>query len=197
MKRVLPELPYPINSLEPYISQQTLEYHHGKHHRAYVARLNELIEGTEYDPMSLEDIVRKATGPLYNNAAQHWNHSLLWQCIKPGGGGEPNGALGAAVKARWGNFAAFRTALAENAVANFGAGWTWLVREPKGELAILNLGPAGTPLTSGATALLAIDVWEHAYYIDYRNDRAAYVEALLAHLVDWEFATRQMALSAA
>ena len=193
MKHVLPELPYALDGLEPQLSKQTLEYHHGKHHQSYVTKLNELIEGTEFAAMSLDDIVRSAKGPLYNNAAQHWNHSFLWQCMKPGGGGEPSGRLASAIKTKWGSFTAFKTAWAELAIANFGAGWTWLVQKPDGTLDIVNMGAAGTPLATGDTGLLTIDVWEHAYYIDYRNDRPAYVHAFLDHLVDWDFAARNLA----
>ena len=169
MEHTLPPLPYAKNALAPSLSEETLEYHYGKHHKAYVDNLNNLQKGTEFEAMALEDIVKKATGGIYNNAAQIWNHTFFWNCMKPGGGGEPAGALGDAIKAKWGSYAAFKEAFQKSAVGNFGSGWTWLVKKGDGSVDIVNMGAAGTPLTTADKALLTIDVWEHAYYIDYRN----------------------------
>ena len=188
MKHELPPLPYAIDALEPYYSKETLEYHHGKHHNAYVVNLNNLQAGTEYENKSLEDIVKTASGGIYNNAAQIWNHTFFWHGMKPNGGGEPVGALAAAIEHKWGSYAAFRDAFVKSAVGNFGSGWTWLVKKADGGLDIVNTGAAGTPMTSGDKALLTVDVWEHAYYIDYRNLRPKYVEAFLDKLVNWQFA---------
>ena len=186
----LPKLPYDENALEPVVSAKTVSFHYGKHHKAYVDNLNNLQKGTEFESMPLEEIVRKASGGVYNNAAQHWNHSFFWNCMKPGGGGEPGGALGAAVKAKWGSYAAFKEAFTKSAVGNFGSGWTWLVKKGDGSVDIVNMGAAGTPLTTGDTPLLTCDVWEHAYYIDYRNARPKFVEAFLGQLVNWGFAEK-------
>lgn len=190
MEHVLPALPFALDALEPYYSKETLEYHHGKHHQAYVTNLNNLQKGTEYESMALEDIIRKAPNPspIYNNAAQVWNHTFFWNCMKPGGGGEPSGALAEAIKAKWGSYAAFREAFVKSAVGNFGSGWTWLVKKPDGSVDIVNTGAAGTPLTTADKALLTVDVWEHAYYIDYRNLRQKFVETFLDKLVNWDFA---------
>lgn len=188
MERTLPPLPYPANALAPHLSQEAFEYHHGKHHNAYVVNLNTLQKGTEFESMSLEDIVRKSSGGVYNNAAQIWNHTFFWQCMKPQGGGQPQGALAAAIDAKFGSYAAFKEAFTKSAVGNFGSGWTWLVKKPDGSVDIVNTGAAGTPLTTADTALLTIDVWEHAYYIDYRNQRPKFVETFLNHLVNWDFA---------
>lgn len=187
MKHTLPNLPYPIDSLAPHYSKETLQYHRGKHHKAYVANLNKLQKGTGFESMSLEDIVRKSTGEIYNNSAQVWNHNFFWKCMKPRGGGVPTGALAAAIKAKWGSYAAFKAAFVKSAEGNFGSGWTWLVKKADGKVDIVNMGAAGTPLTTGDTALLTIDVWEHAYYIDYRNLRPKYVKTFLAKLVNWKF----------
>ena len=190
MEHKLPELPYSLDALAPHYSRETLEYHHGKHHNAYVVNLNNLQKGTEYEALSLEDIVRRAPnpGPVYNNAAQIWNHTFFWSCMKPAGGGEPGGALAAAIAARWGSYAAFREAFVKSAVGNFGSGWTWLVKKADGSVDIVNTGAAGTPLTGADKALLTVDVWEHAYYIDYRNLRPKFVETFLDKLVNWSFA---------
>ncbi|TSE35357.1 superoxide dismutase [Tepidimonas charontis] len=195
MEHTLPPLPFAIDALEPYYSKETLEYHHGKHHNAYVVNLNNLQKGTEYESMTLEEIVRKAPnpGPIYNNAAQVWNHTFFWNCMKPNGGGEPSGALAQAINAKWGSYAAFRDAFVKSAVGNFGSGWTWLVKKPDGTVDIVNMGAAGTPLTTADKALLTVDVWEHAYYIDYRNLRQKYVETFLDKLVNWEFAQANFA----
>lgn len=193
MKHELPPLPYAIDALEPYYSRETLEYHHGKHHNAYVVNLNTLQAGTEYENKSLEDIIKTSSGGIYNNAAQIWNHTFFWHCMKPGGGGEPVGALAAAVEQKWGNYAAFREAFVKSAVGNFGSGWTWLVQRTDGGMDIVNTGAAGTPMTSGDKALLTVDVWEHAYYIDYRNLRPKYVATFLDKLVNWQFAQNNFA----
>jgi Fe-Mn family superoxide dismutase len=188
MEHTLPPLPYDIDALAPHLSQETLEYHHGKHHKTYVETLNKLQKGTEFDGLDLEAIVKNARGDIYNNAAQVWNHTFFWQCMKPRGGGEPKGALAAAINAKWGSYDAFAEAFTKNAVANFGSGWTWLVKKTDGSVNIVNMPAAGTPLTTRDKALLTIDVWEHAYYIDYRNERPKWVEAFLSSLVNWSFA---------
>ncbi len=193
MEHTLPALPYAMDALAPYYSKETLEYHYGKHHNAYVVNLNKLQKGTAFESLSLEEIVRKASGGLYNNAAQAWNHAFFWRAMKPNGGGEPDGALAAALKAKWGSYAAFREAFVNSAVANFGSGWTWLVKKADGSVDIVNMGAAGTPLTSADKALLTVDVWEHAYYIDYRNLRQKYVETFFDKLVNWEFAASNFA----
>ena len=195
MEHILPPLPFAIDALEPYYSKESLEYHHGKHHNTYVVNLNNLQKGTEYESMTLEDIIRQAPnpGPIYNNAAQVWNHTFFWSCMKPNGGGEPSGALADAINAKWGSYAAFRDAFVKSAVGNFGSGWTWLVKKPDGTVDIVNTGAAGTPLTTADKALLTVDVWEHAYYIDYRNLRQKFVETFLDKLVNWEFAQANFA----
>ena len=164
MEHTLPPLPYPIDSLAPHYSKETLEYHHGKHHNAYVVNLNNLQKGTEFENMTLEVIVKKSSGGIYNNSAQVWNHTFFWNCMKPAGGGEPKGALADAISKKWGSYAAFKEAFVKSAVGNFGSGWTWLVKKTDGSVDIVNMGAAGTPLTTADKALLTIDVWEHAYY---------------------------------
>ena len=186
MEHALPALPYALNALQPHLSQETLEYHYGKHHNAYVVNLNNLQKG-------MEEIVKTSSGPVYNNAAQIWNHTFFWSSMKPAGGGEPSGALAAAITAKWGSFAAFKEAFTKSAVGNFGSGWTWLVKKPDGSVDIVNTGAAGTPLTTADKALLTIDVWEHAYYIDYRNLRPKWVETFLTSLANWEFAEANFA----
>jgi len=189
MEHQLPALPYAKDALVPYISVETMEYHYGKHHQAYVTNLNNLIKGTEFENAVLEDIIRKSSGGIYNNSAQVWNHSFFWNSMKPNGGGTPSGALADAINKKWGNFDEFAKAFQASALGNFGSGWTWLVKKPDGSVDIVNMGAAGTPLTTGDIALLTIDVWEHAYYIDYRNLRAKFVEAFLNHLANWDFAS--------
>jgi superoxide dismutase len=193
MQHQLPPLPYAHDALAPHMSRETLEYHHDKHHAAYVNKLNELQGGTEFESMSLEDIVRKSSGPIYNNAAQIWNHTFFWSCMKPGGGGQPGGALAAAIDAKWGGYAKFREAFKNSAIANFGSGWTWLVKKADGGVDIVNMGAAGTPLTTGDKPLLTLDVWEHAYYIDHRNLRPKFVDAFFDGLVSWSFAEKNFA----
>lgn len=187
MEHKLPPLPYPKEALAPNISAETLEYHYGKHHAAYVANLNKLIVGTPFENAPLEEIVQKASGPLFNNAAQTWNHTFYWNSLAPTGGGEPKGALAEAIKKSFGSFAAFKEKFSAAAVGQFGSGWAWLVKNPDGTVAIEATSNAGTPLQQGKKALLTCDVWEHAYYIDYRNARPAYVEAFWK-IVNWRFA---------
>lgn len=186
MQHVLPALIYGYNALAPVISQETIEYHYGKHHQAYATNLNNLIAGTEFVNMSLEEIVLKSTGGIFNNAAQVWNHSFYWQCLSPNGGGEPVGELAKAINQTFGSFADFRTKFTQSAATNFGAGWTWLVKNNDGNLEIVNTSNAATPLTQGKKPLLTIDVWEHAYYIDYRNARPKYLEEIWK-IINWEF----------
>jgi Fe-Mn family superoxide dismutase len=194
MEHALPALPYAKNALAPHISEETLEFHYGKHHQAYVTNLNNLIKGTEYENLDLETIIKKApAGGVYNNSAQIWNHTFFWSSMKPAGGGEPTGPLADAIKAKWGSFEDFKKAFQASAVGNFGSGWTWLVKKADGSVDIVNMGAAGTPLTTGDKALLCIDVWEHAYYIDYRNRRPDFVAAFLANLANWEFAAANFA----
>jgi len=188
----LPPLPYARDALAPQISEETLEYHYGKHHQTYVDNLNKLIVGTIFEESRLEEIIKGADGVLFNNAAQVWNHSFYWNCLSPNGGGEPQGEanreLAAAIEAAFGSFAAFKQEFSAAAAGNFGSGWTWLVKNGDGSLAIVNTSNAGNPLTDGATPILTCDVWEHAYYIDYRNARPKYIEAFWT-LVNWDFAS--------
>jgi Fe-Mn family superoxide dismutase len=193
MAHTLPPLPYAQDALAPHISKETFEFHYGKHHQAYVTNLNNLIAGTEFESLSLEDIIKKSSGGIYNNAAQVWNHTFFWNCMKPNGGGAPSGKLADAINAKFGSYDAFKEAFTKSAVGNFGSGWTFLVKKADGSVDIVNMGPAGTPLTTGDTALLTIDVWEHAYYIDYRNARPKFVETFLNSLVNWEFAEKNFA----
>lgn len=187
MEHQLPDLPYEKGALQPGISRETLEYHYGKHHAAYVANLNKLIAGTEFEKMALEDIVKKAQAGIFNNAAQHLNHSFYWKCLSPKGGGEPSGALADAIKRDFGSFAAFKVKFTAAATGFFGSGWIWLAKDVDGKLSVESTGNAGNPIMTGKTPLLTCDVWEHAYYIDYRNARASYVEAFWK-LANWGFA---------
>lgn len=193
MEHSLPALPYAKTALAPHISEETLDFHYGKHHQTYVTNLNNLIKGTEFENADLESIIKKSSAGIYNNSAQVWNHTFFWNSIKPNGGGAPTGKLADAINAKWGSFEAFKTAFQASAVGNFGSGWTWLVKKADGSVDIVNMGAAGTPLTTGDKALLTIDVWEHAYYIDYRNARAKYVETFLASLANWDFAAANFA----
>ncbi len=188
MEHTLPALPYAKDALVPHISVETIEYHYGKHHQTYVTNLNNLIKGTEFENARLEDIIKKSSGGIYNNSAQIWNHTFFWNSMKPNGGGAPTGALADAINKKWGSFDEFKKAFQASAVGNFCSGWTWLVKKADGSVDIVNMGAAGTPLTTGDKALLTIDVWEHAYYIDYRNLRAKFVEAFLNSLANWDFA---------
>ena len=190
MAHTLPPLPYAQDALAPHLSKETFEYHYGKHHQAYVTNLNNLIPGTEFEGLSLEEIIKKSSGGVYNNAAQIWNHTFFWNCMKPQGGGAPKGKLADAINAKFGSYDAFKEAFTKSAVGNFGSGWTFLVKKADGSVDIVNMGPAGTPLTTADTALLTVDVWEHAYYIDYRNARPKFVEVFLNSLVNWDFAEK-------
>jgi len=183
----LPTLPYPKNALAPYISEETLEYHYGKHHAAYVKKLNELIANTKFANMPLEEIVKTAgPGPIFNNAAQHWNHSFYWNCLAPKGGGDPTGALASAIERNFKSFNEFVKEFSAAAIEEFGSGWAWLVQKRDGSLGIEKASNAEDPLIRNERPLLTCDVWEHAYYIDYRNARPKYVEAFW-HLVNWDF----------
>ncbi|MGR9605274.1 superoxide dismutase [Fe] [Pandoraea sputorum] len=189
MEHKLPELPYAIDALAPTISKETMEYHYGKHHQAYVTNLNNLIKGTEFENASLEDIIKKSSGGVFNNAAQVWNHTFFWNTLSPNGGGAPTGDLAKAIDAKFGSFDAFKETFSKSAVGNFGSGWTWLVKKADGSVDIVNTSNAATPLTGADKPLITIDVWEHAYYIDYRNARPKFVEAFW-NLVNWEFAAK-------
>jgi len=191
MAHTLPPLPYPLDALAPHISKETLEFHYGKHHQTYVTNLNNLIQGTEFENMSLEDTVKKSSGGIFNNAAQVWNHTFYWNSLSPNGGGEPSGKLAEAINAKWGSVAAFKEAFNKSAAGNFGSGWTWLVKKPDGSLDIVNTSNAATPLTTSDVPLLTCDVWEHAYYIDYRNARPKYLENFW-NLVNWDFAAKNL-----
>ncbi len=189
----LPALPYEKNALEPHISAETLDFHHGKHHATYVTKLNGLVDGTEHEGKTLEEIVKSSEGGVFNNAAQIWNHTFYWNSLSPNGGGEPTGALADAITATWGSFADFKAVFNDRAVNNFGSSWTWLVKTADGKLDIVNTSNAATPITEeGVTPLMTVDLWEHAYYIDYRNVRPKYLEAFWA-LVNWEFAANNFA----
>ena len=186
MEHKLPELPYAGDALAPHISAETIEYHYGKHHKTYVDNINRLIAGTEFENLSLEDIVKKSSGGIFNNSAQIWNHSFYWNCLSPNGGGEPSGELANAINNSFGSFAEFKEQFTKTAVTLFGSGWAWLVKNSDGKLSIEAASNAGTPVKEGKNVLLTCDVWEHAYYIDYRNARAKYVEAFW-NLVNWNF----------
>lgn len=192
MAFTLPPLPYEMNALEPHISKETLEYHYGKHHQTYVTNLNNLVAGTEFESASLEDIIRKSSGGVFNNAAQVWNHTFYWNCLSPNGGGQPEGALAEAINAKWGSFDAFKEEFNKQAAGNFGSGWTWLVKKGDGSVDIVNTSNAATPLTTSDVPLLTCDVWEHAYYIDYRNARPKYLEHFW-NVVNWKFAAENFA----
>ncbi len=184
----LPELPWAPDALQPLMSKETIDFHYGKHHAAYVTNLNKLLPGTPYENMSLEEIVQKAPpGPIFNNAAQVWNHTFFWNCLSPKGGGEPKGKLADAIEEHFGSFADFQQQFTDTAVKLFGSGWAWLARDKDGKLSIEATSNAGTPLQAGKTPLLTCDVWEHAYYIDYRNARPKFVEAFWK-LVNWDYA---------
>jgi Fe-Mn family superoxide dismutase len=188
----LPALPWARDALAPHISAETIDYHYGKHHQTYVTNLNNQIKGTEFENLGLEEIIRKSSGGMFNNAAQIWNHTFYWNCLKPNGGGEPSGKLADAINAAFGSFAAFKEEFTKTSVGTFGSGWGWLVQRPDGSLALVSTPNAATPLTGTDKALLTCDVWEHAYYIDYRNARPKYVEAFW-NLVNWDFVASQMA----
>jgi Fe-Mn family superoxide dismutase len=192
MEHALPALPYPLDGLQPHISKETLEFHYGKHHQTYVTNLNNLIKGTEFESASLEEIVKKSSGGVFNNAAQIWNHTFYWNSLSPKGGGAPSGALAAAIDKKWGSFDAFKEAFTKSAVGNFGSSWTWLVKKADGSLDIVNTSNAATPVTTADTPLITCDLWEHAYYIDYRNRRPDYLGAFWS-LANWDFASKNAA----
>jgi superoxide dismutase, Fe-Mn family len=189
----LPDLPYAADALEPHVSARTFEFHHGKHHKAYVDKLNAAIEGTDYASQSLEEIIaasnKASDTAVFNNAAQTWNHTFLWHSMSPNGGGAPTGDLADAINEKFGDFDAFKTAFKNAAMGQFGSGWAWLVQTGDG-VDIVTTGNADTPLVHGTTPLLTLDVWEHAYYLDYQNRRDAYVESFLTNLINWHFAAR-------
>jgi Fe-Mn family superoxide dismutase len=192
MEHTLPALPYAMDALQPHISKETLEFHYGKHHQTYVTNLNNLIKGTEFENSSLDEIVKKSSGGVFNNAAQIWNHTFYWNSLSPKGGGKPTGALASAIDAKWGSFDAFKEAFTKSAVGNFGSSWTWLVKKADGSLDIVNTSNAATPVTTTDRPLITCDLWEHAYYIDYRNRRPDYLGAFWS-LVNWDFAAKNFA----
>ncbi|MFZ5802632.1 MAG: superoxide dismutase [Candidatus Omnitrophota bacterium] len=187
----LPRLPYATDALVPHLSKETLEFHYGKHHQAYVTKLNALTEGKPEAKRSLEEIVLSSSGPVFNNAAQVWNHTFYWQCLRPQGGGEPRGAIGEAIKKQFGSFADFKQKFSDAAANLFGSGWAWLVKNPAGALEIVQTSNAANPMTTKLKPILTCDVWEHAYYIDYRNLRPKYIESFW-NLVNWDFAESQL-----
>ncbi len=188
----LPALPYARDALAPHISAETIDFHYGKHHQTYVTNLNNQIAGTDFEGKDLETIIRSATGGMFNNAAQVWNHTFYWNCLAPNAGGQPSGKLLDAINSAFGSFDAFKEKFTQTALTTFGSGWAWLVQRPDGSLALVSTSNAATPLTGEDRALLTCDVWEHAYYVDYRNARAKYVEAFW-NLVNWDFVAKQMA----
>jgi Fe-Mn family superoxide dismutase len=192
MEHALPPLPYPIDSLAPHYSRETLEYHHGKHHAAYVTNLNNLQKGTEFENMTLEEIIKKSSGGIYNNSAQVWNHTFFWNCMKPRGGGQPGGDLAKRIEQSFGGFDKFRDEFKQAAATQFGSGWAWLVASG-GKLSITSTPNAVNPLAQGQTALLTCDVWEHAYYLDFQNRRPDFVQAFLDHLINWDFVAQNLA----
>jgi superoxide dismutase, Fe-Mn family len=191
MAVTLPALPYARDALMPHISPETIDFHYGKHHQTYVTNLNNLVKDTPMDAMSLEEIVKSSQGGIFNNAAQIWNHTFYWNCLKPMGGGEPTGKLADAINKAFGSFAKFKEEFTKTSVTTFGSGWGWLVQKADGSLALVSTSNAATPLTTADTALLTCDVWEHAYYIDYRNARPKYLEAFW-NVVNWNFVAAQM-----
>ena len=191
MEHSLKALPYSMEALEPFISRETLEYHYGKHHQAYVTNLNNLIVGTEFENLSLEEIIMKSDGGIFNNAAQVFNHTFYWNCLAPNAGGEPSVRISELINQKFGSFAAFKEKFSKTAITTFGSGWAWLVKNKNGELEIVSTSNAGTPMTDGKKPLLTCDVWEHAYYIDYRNSRPSYVEKFW-NLVNWDFVSSNL-----
>jgi Fe-Mn family superoxide dismutase len=192
MEHTLPVLPYAIDALQPHMSKETLEFHHGKHHQTYVTNLNNLVKGTEFEQASLVDIVKRSSGPVFNNAAQIWNHTFFWNCLTPTSSGHPTGPLAAAIDSKWGSLAAFQEAFTKSALGNFGSGWTWLVKKADGSVDIVNTSNAATPLSGADVPLLTCDVWEHAYYIDHRNRRPDFLAAFWK-LTNWTFAEHNYA----
>lgn len=191
MEHKLPELPWEKNALEPHISAETIEYHYGKHHNSYVKKLNELIKDSKYNHMPLEEIILSSDGKVFNNAAQIWNHTFFWNCMSPQGGGEPTGKVAEMINKKWGSFDKFKTEFKESATGNFGSGWTWLVQNDKGDIDIFNTSNADTPKAHKLRALMTLDVWEHAYYIDYRNERPKFVDAFW-NVVNWDFVNNNL-----
>ena len=187
----LPKLPFAKDALAPHMSAETFDYHHGKHHATYVSNLNKAIEGTPNAGKTLADIIMSAEGGLFNNAAQHWNHSFFWSCLKPGGGGKPRGDVAAAIDRDFGSFDEFKKQFSTTAATQFGSGWGWLVLD-SGRLKVVSTANADLPMKHGQTALLTIDVWEHAYYIDYRNARPKFIESVVDHLVNWDFVAENL-----
>ena len=192
MEHKLPDLPYAMDALQPHISKETLEFHYGKHHQTYVTNLNNLIKGTEFENMALEEIVKKSSGGMFNNSAQIWNHTFYWHCLKPNGGGQPSGALADAINKKFGSFDEFKKQFTQTCITTFGSGWGWLVKNADGSIELMSTSNAQSPMTSGKTALLTCDVWEHAYYVDYRNRRPDYVAAFW-NLVNWDFVAKNFA----
>lgn len=188
----LPPLPYAKDALAPHMSAETFDYHHGKHHNAYVTNLNKLTEGKPEAKKSLEELIKTTEGGLFNNAAQVWNHTFFWNCMKKGGGGEPKGKLADAIKKDFGSFDEFKKQFTEAATTQFGSGWAWLVKGKDGKLKVMKTSNADTPVRTGETALLTIDVWEHAYYVDHRNARPKFIETFLGHLANWDFAAKNL-----
>ena len=191
MEHTLPTLPYALDALAPHLSKETLEFHYGKHHQTYVTNLNNLIKGTEFESLDLEAIVKKSSGGMFNNAAQIWNHTFYWMGLKPAGGGEPTGAVADAINKKWGSFAKFKEEFNKCAVGTFGSGWAWLVKKADGSLDLVSTSNAATPLTTADKPLLTCDVWEHAYYVDYRNVRPKYLEGFW-NLVNWDFVAKNL-----
>src|SRR6476619_99491 len=191
MEHTLPPLPFPYDSLAPHYSKETLEFHHDKHHNAYVVNLNNLQKGTEFESMTLEEIIKKSSGGIYNNSAQVWNHTFFWNCMKPNGGGNPTGPVAQAIDRDLGGLAKFKDDFKARAVGQFGSGWAWLVASG-GKLSITSTSNAGTPMTEGQTALVTCDVWEHAYYLDFQNRRPDFVQAFLDHLINWDFVAQNL-----
>ena len=189
MEHCLPKLPYEINALEPHMSQETLSFHYGKHHQAYVNKLNGLIKDSKFESMTLEEIVLASEGGIFNNAAQIWNHSFFWNCLAPNKGGASTGKIAEAIKSKWGSFEEFKNDFTQKASTNFGSGWTWLVLNKQNQLEVINTHDAQTPMTQGLKALLTLDTWEHAYYIDYRNERPKFIDAFW-NLVNWDFVNK-------
>lgn len=187
-----PDLPYAKDALEPHLSKETIEYHYGKHHRTYFDNLSKLIDGTEFADKSLEEIIKSSKGGMFNNAAQIWNHTFYWNCLKPQGGGEPTGPLAEAINKSFGSFAEFKEKFTQTAVTTFGSGWAWLVKNADGQLECVSTSNADCPMTKNQTALLTCDVWEHAYYIDYRNARPKYLEHFW-QLINWDFVSKNFA----
>lgn len=191
MEHTLPKLPYELDALAPHISKETMEYHYGKHHKAYVDKLNELIKGTKFASMDLVEIIKNSEGPIFNNSAQIWNHTFFWNCLTPKATPVPGGKVADLINKQWGSFEKFKEDFSKQAVGNFGSGWTWLIKNSKGDLEIFNTSNADNPLKHGLTPLLTVDIWEHAYYIDYRNARASFVNAFW-NIVNWDFVSNNL-----